>query len=502
MTLRRAPFFLALTALVAGCTVGPDYERPSAPVSGGYADPGKAPRKAPAAVPGEGPDHGWWKAFGSADLDSLVDRAMAHNQSLAASNATLARARARMEAVAGKRLPQVDANARVERERVNLQAFGFDPASFGSDAGNPEFNLYSVGGGVSYDLDLFGGNRRALEQSVAQAEAQRHQTEAAHLVIAGRVVSQVLTIAAIRERIATARQIVAEGQRNVRLTEARRKAGAGTLVEVLSAQGQLANDQADQPQLDQQLAEARAMLAILVGLSPAELGPTDFDFASFTLPAAIPVTIPSLLVRKRPDILQAEADLHAATAAIGIATARLYPNVTLGGTISQGAQQLDGILDADYRGFDIFAGLTAPIFHGGTLKANKRGAEAQAQAAAAAYRQTVLDAFGQVSNLLAALNNDSRSVATQQQAADIAGRSLRLSRRSFQVGNSGVLQVLDTSRVYQRSRLALVEAKARQFLNVSRLYVATAGGWTGPAGAGEAQAAATTPEPAAAGKQP
>lgn len=479
MTVRCKPFLcgMMLVATLGGCTVGPNFERPSASVSGGYAETAKAPRGTPATTPGEGPQLGWWKAFGSPELDTLVDRAMANNQSLAASNATLARARSRIEAVAGKRLPQVDGNARVEREQINLQAFGFDPAAFGGE-GNPQFNLYSVGGGVSYDLDLFGGNRRALEQSVAQAEAQLHQTEAAHLTIAGRVVQQVLTIAAIRERIATARQLVGEDQRNVRLTEARRKAGAGTLVEVLSAQGQLANDQADLPQMEQQLAEGRSMLALLIGISPAELGETDFLFGNFVLPRDIPVTIPSTLVRKRPDILQAEADLHAATAAIGVATARLYPDVTLGASISQGAPGVGNLLDSGSRGFDVFAGLTAPIFHGGTLRAERRGAEAAAEASFATYRQTILEAFGQVSDLLTALGNDTRSVATQAQAADIADRSVRLSRRSFQVGNSGVLQVLDASRVHQRARLALVEAKARQFLNVSRLFVAMAGGWT------------------------
>lgn len=483
MTRLHAPLIPSLLALslLGGCTVGPDYERPAVSVSGGYATTGKAPRSAPAILPGEGPQIGWWKAFGSAQLDGLVDRAMANNQSLAASNATLARARSRIEAVAGRRLPQVDGNARAQHEQVNLQAFGFDSAALGGGRiGNPEFGLYTVGGGVSYDLDLFGGNRRSLEQSVAQAEAQLHQTEAAHLTIAGRVVQQVLTIAAISERLSTARELVTEDQRNVRLTEARRRAGAGTLVEVLSAQGQLAGDQADLPQMEQQLAEARNMLAILIGVSPLELGPTDFAFGSFALPRDIPVTIPSLLVAKRPDILQAEADLHAATAAIGVATARLYPDITLGASISQAAQAPGDLLGSNFRGFDIFAGLTAPIFHGGTLKAEKRGAEAAAQASLSTYRQTVLEAFGQVSNLLAALDNDARSVATQGQAADIADRSVRLSRRSFQVGNSGILQVLDASRVHQRARLALVEARARQFLNVSRLYVATAGGWTGP----------------------
>ncbi|MET0240482.1 MAG: efflux transporter outer membrane subunit [Sphingobium sp.] len=467
--------------LLAGCTVGPNFERPAPPAAtAGYAAAADAPRGAPTAVPGEGPQPGWWKAFGSPTLDALVAQALANNQSLAASNATLARARARIEAVAGRRLPQVDADARAEHQQVNLSAFGFDGASLGRPGlGNPEFDLYTVGGGVSYDPDLFGRNRRSLERSVAQAEAQAHQTEAAHLTLAGRVVTQVLTIAAIRDRSAAAKAIIAEDQRNVRLTEARRRAGAGTLVEVLSARGQLAGDEGDLPQLDQQLAEARAMLALLLGLSPAELGATDFALADFTLPAQIPVTLPSELARKRPDILQAEADLHAATAAIGVATARLYPSITLGASIAQSAQSPGDLLGTDYRGFDIFAGLSAPIFRGGTLRADKRGAEAAAQASAATYRQTVLEAFGQVYNLLAALGNDARSLATQQQAADLTERSLRLSRRSFQVGNSGILQVLDASRLNQRARLALVEAKARQYLNVARLHVATAGGWIG-----------------------
>jgi NodT family efflux transporter outer membrane factor (OMF) lipoprotein len=479
---RRLPLLLALSAVLGGCTVGPDFQRPAVSPAAGYAAIQSDAAGAPVLATGEGPAQRWWEAFGSPALDALVDRAIANNRSLAASNATLARAQARIAAVAGRRLPQVDANARVEHQQVNLSAFGLDPARFGGTAiGNPELELYTVGGGVSYDLDLFGANRRALEQTVAEAEAQRHQTEAAHLTIAGRVVTQVLSIAAIRERIAAARAILDEDQRNVRLTDARRRAGAGTMVEVLSAEGQLAADQGELPQLEQELAEAGHMLALLLGVSPAELGPTDFDLAAFTLPANVPVALPSALVHKRPDILQAEADLHAATAGIGVATARLYPDVTLGATLTQSASHPEDVFSGRFRGYDIFAGLTAPIFHGGTLKAEKRGAEAAARAAAASYQETVLQAFGQVSDLLAAIGNDARSVATQQRATDIAARSLHLSRRSFQVGNSGILQVLDASRTHQRARLALVDAQARQYLNIARLYVATAGGWTGPA---------------------
>ena len=212
--------------------------------------------------------------------------------------------------------------------------------------------------------------------------------------------------------------------------------------------------------------------------------------ASLTLPAQIPVSLPSELVHKRPDILQAEADLHAATAAIGVATARLYPDITLGATLEQGAPAIGSLFSNAFRGFDIFGGLSAPIFHGGTLKAQKRGAVDQARAADATYRQTVLDAFRQVADLLQAIDSDQRSVTNQLQAVDVAQRSLALSRRSFQVGNSGILQVLESERLYQRSTSNLVDARARQFLNVARLYVATAGGWTGPTSPGGQQLAA------------
>jgi NodT family efflux transporter outer membrane factor (OMF) lipoprotein len=474
---RFAVAALVATTMLVGCTVGPDFQRPTAPSATGFLSPAERTPvggAGPIPVAGEGPQARWWTAFGSPRLDALVDQAIARNASLEASNATLAAAREQIAAARGRQLPQIDANARIEHEQVNLAAFGFD-----QPGGNPEFDLYSIGGGVSYDLDLFGGNRRRVERAVAQAETQLRQTEAAHLTIAGQVVNQVLLIAAIRARIATAQALLAEDQRNVELTQKRRQAGEGTLVEVLNAQSQYQNDRGDIPQLGQQLAEARHLLATLTGVSPADLGATDFDLDQLRLPAEVPVTLPSALVHKRPDILQAEAQLHVAAANVGIATAQLYPNITLGATLTQGAPNLGDVLGSAFRGFDLFGGLTAPIFHGGTLKAERRAAIDQARAADATYRQTVLDAFRQVADLLQAIDSDTRSVSNQQEAVGVAQRSLALSRRSFQVGNSGILQVLESERLYQRASSALVEARARQFLNVGRLYVATAGGWTG-----------------------
>ena len=474
---------VCVTAL-AGCTVGPDFAPPSGAVADAYLSPAEQPSTAgdtPAIEQGAGPELQWWTAFGSPELDTLVERAIARNASLEASNATLAAAREEVAAIRGQRLPQVDANARVEREQANLAAFGFEPnPALGLD-GNPQFNLYSIGGGVSYDLDLFGRRRRSIEQGAAQAEAQLRQTQAAHLAVAGQVVTQVLTIAALRARLETAQALLDEDRRNVDLTRKRKDAGEGTLVEVLNAQSQFQNDRGEIPQLRQQLAEARHLLATLVGIAPAELGPTDFDLDALRIPDPVPVTLPSRLVHKRPDILQAEADLHAATAAIGVATAELYPDITLGATLTQGANGLDSIFSNSTRGFDLFAGLTAPIFHGGTLKANRRAAIDRARAADATYRQTVLDAFRQVADLLQSIENDAQSVSDQREASAVASQSLRLSRRSFEVGNTGILQTLDSARLYQTAQSNLVQARARQMLNVARLYVATAGGWVGRA---------------------
>ena len=472
---------LFFTAALAGCTVGPNFRRPAPPSTSHYlpaSETGPVLANQPRPDTGTGPAARWWQAFGSTQLDALVDRAIANNHDLAASNATLAAAGQDLRAVAGRQLPQIDANARIEQEQVNLSSFGFSGGNAFGVSGNPAFHLYSVGGGISYDLDLFGGLRRQVEQTAAQGEAQLRQTEAAHLTLAGQVVNQVLQIAAIRARTATTQTILQDDQRNVDLTQKRRQGGEGTLVEVLNAQGQFTADRTLLPPLDQQLAEARHRLAILVGVAPADLGPTDFDLATLTLPASVPVALPSELVHRRPDILQAESDLHAATAAIGVATARLYPDITIGATLEQGAPSAGNLFKNAFRGYDIFAGLAAPVFHGGTLKAQRAAAIDRAHAADATYQQTVLNAFGQVADLLSAMQTDARAVAAQREALAVAQHSLQLSRRSFQVGNSGILQILDSERLYQRASSDLVSAHAQQIVNVSRLYVATAAGWT------------------------
>jgi NodT family efflux transporter outer membrane factor (OMF) lipoprotein len=282
--------------------------------------------------------------------------------------------------------------------------------------------------------------------------------------------------------MSAAQALIAEDQRNVDLIDRRRRGGDGTMVQVLNAKSQLVADQATLPQLYQSLSEAQHLLATLVGVAPADFDAPELDLEALTLPTDIPVSLPSKLVHRRPDILQAEANLHAATAAIGVATARLYPDITLGATLTQSAPSAGNVFKSGFRGFDIFTGLFAPIFNGGTLKAERQAAVEDARVASATYQDTVLSAFGQVADLLQALAHDQQSVEAQRQALAVTGSSLDLSRRSLEVGNSGVLEILDAERIHQRSLSGLVDARAEQYLDSARLFVATAGGWTGRPG--------------------
>ena len=443
--------------LASACqTVGPNFAGPAPlPPQAGY-----GVTEPPRAAMGQEAPRQWWKQFGSAELDGLVERALAGNQSLAAANATLERARERIRAVTGRTLPQVDARARADYQQVNLDAYGLSGLLGGSGLGNPEFDLYSVGGGISYDLDLFGGNRRAVEQAQAEGLAQQHQTEAAHITIAGRVVNQVLTIAALNDRIASQRAFVREEEATVDAAAARRQGGTGTRVDELAAEGRLAAVRAGVNHNCSNNSPRRAPCwRCYWGLLRQSLAQPSSRCRR--LPCPPPYRSPCrprwcanapIFWRPRPGCTPPRRQ-SAWPPRGSIPMYRSARSSTQ--TTSDPAKLFSGAS----TGFDLFGGLTAPIFHGGTLKAEKRGAEAAARASAANYRQTVLEAFGQVSGLLAALDNDGRSLTAQRRALDVAQQSLSLTRSSYQAGASGVLQSLEATKAVERARLALTEAQ-------------------------------------------
>jgi NodT family efflux transporter outer membrane factor (OMF) lipoprotein len=475
MTRHRLLPALFAAAALSGCMVGPNFKAPAAPGEGGYAMKGDAPAPADVAL-GAPPTGPWWTAFGSAALNDTVALALKGNPTLEVADANLGQARAATAAARGGLYPELDANAGVQRERINLASYGF--SSFPGVSSNPEFTLYSVGLSASYAIPSTGGIKRQIESAAARAEAERHQADAAALTLTGQVATQAAVIAATRAEIATEEAILADDRQNLDLARRAEAVGGEASGQRVGAQSQLASDEARLPPLRQQLAAARHQLAILVGKAPADWTPPDFDLADLKAPARVPVSLPSALVRRRPDILAAEAELHAATADIGVATAKLYPNLTLTGALTQSQLSPDKVFTFPGTAYDIGLGLTQPIFDGGRLRAERKQAVEARRAAAATYQLTVVRAFGQVADLLQALAHDDEAIAAETRAANAAAANLRLARAGYGEGGLGLLPVIDAERTYNMARRELIQAKAQRYLDVIQLYIATAADWT------------------------
>lgn len=482
--LARLAAAVSLLALGACTTVGPDFRRPEPPggaAGSSYAMAGDAAAPGATLSPEARSAGPWWQAFDSPELDAVVRQALTDSPTLAEANATLERAQAQLRAARGQQLPQLDLNAGANRERINIQAFGF--TGFGAGISNPTISLYSVGGAVAYDLDIFGGRRRATEEAGARAEYEAHRADAAYLTLSGNVALQAMRIASLRAQIAAVEAVIADDRRVLDLVRKAERAGGEAPAAIDTGAAQLAEDEALAPPLYRDLDAARHQLALLVGKAPAEWTAPDFDLARITAPSAIPVSLPSALVRNRPDILAAEADLHAATAAVGVATANLYPDIRLSANLTQSALHPEDLFDTGLSsGWSIGPGLTAPIFHGGTLRAQKRAAEAEAHASLARYQQTVLRAFTQVSDLLAALGADQQAIAALQRAVTAAEASARNAQTAYSLGGGTLLQVTDAERQLSRTRRSLVSAQGQLYADLVQLYAATATDWRPAAG--------------------
>ncbi|MBA3812346.1 MAG: efflux transporter outer membrane subunit, partial [Caulobacteraceae bacterium] len=387
-------------ALTACTTVGPNFERPAPPASAGFAMAGDPRAAGVTPSPDARPAGPWWRALGSPALDAVMGEALSGNRTVAAADASLRQAQALERAERGDRKPKVDASAGAERERINTQVFGIP--GFPS----PTINLYSVGGTVSYDLDVFGGGLRRVETAGAMAEAEAQRAAAAYLTLTSDVALQAIRIAGLRAQIATLQAIAADDQANIDIVRRAEAAGGEAAAASTSGKAQLAEDQALLPPFGQQLSQARHALALLVGKPPSAWTAPDFDMEGFAPPAHIPVSLPSALVRARPDILAAEADFHADTARIGVATADLYPDIRLFAGITQSALTPGSLFSYSSSGWNFGGALAAPIFNGGALRARRRAAEAQARASLARYQETVLAAFTQVADVLTALAHD------------------------------------------------------------------------------------------------
>jgi NodT family efflux transporter outer membrane factor (OMF) lipoprotein len=475
-------------------TVGPNFHRPALAPGAGYVAANDDPTNigpTNAAV-GDKVIADWWTLYHSPTLDALVREAIAANPTLEAARAHLAAAR---DAAGAEGSPiHLDATGGIKQQQANLNAFSGGVFSSSSTIGgvtlpafptNPQFPLYSIGAAVSYNTDLFGGLRRRRESLKASAEASARELDAAYLTLTGQVVGQALTIGDATIEIRDLREVIANDEADLDFARKAVAAGGAARVEIPQIEAQLNQDRASVPVQEQRRDAARHRMAALLGKTPAEFASPGFDESSGVLPPVLPVAIPSVLVRNRPDILEAEARLHAATAQIGVATANLYPNITLSGNLNQDALTPQSIFDPTSTSWAIGAGLTAPIFHGGELHARKRQAEDDARAALADYQQTVLAAFNQVADLLQAIAHDNQAYADQTRALDAAQARVDMLRKAETAGGATAVQVLHAERDLHRIRLTLQQQGSGRYGDSALLLLATA---SVPPGVAEASA--------------
>jgi NodT family efflux transporter outer membrane factor (OMF) lipoprotein len=465
----------AVIFLMTGCAVGPDFQRPAAPTIKDY-----TAKPLPADIsPTDASQHfvqgmdipaEWWTLFHSPSLNRLVDQALKANPNLKAAQATLRQAQENVYAAEGALLPSVNANGSVVRQKTN-------GAQFGQANPGALFTLYNASVSVSYGIDIFGSARRTLESIGAQEEFEQFQLQAAYLTLTSNVVTTAVQEASLQAQIAATREIIDVENQQLDMLQHQFSVGAVSLSSVLAQKTALAQTRASLPVLEKQLALIHNQLAALAGNFPSQDSGTTFDLDALQLPQDLPVSLPSKLVEQRPDIRAPESQLHAASAEIGVATANMFPQLTISGSAGSVATAAGNLFTSGSRIWNAGIGLTQPIFRGGTLLHQRRAAVAAYDAAEAQYRSTVLSAFQDVANVLDALQFDANILQAQQTASQSAADSLDIARKQYQVGATSYLALLNAQQAYQQTRIALAQARASRYTDTAALFHSLGGGW-------------------------
>jgi len=470
---------VGVLSLLAGCAVGPDFRESESPTVVGYAPGPPLETTAASATLGGEAQHlrsgedipgQWWTLFRSPALDALVRDALAANPDLQAAQAALRQAQESVLAQDGALYPSVIAQGEVTREKLS-------GAEFGQARFAPILTVANASVNVGYTPDVFGGTRRAIEAAEASAEYQRFQLEATYLTLTANLVTPEVQEASLRGQITATNDIIADEVRQLDVVSRQFELGAATQADVLTQSSELAQTRATLPGLEKQEAQLRTQINALAGRLPSQEVDQSFDLASLTLPIELPVSLPSRLVRQRPDIRAAEAALHNANAQLGVAIAAQFPQFDL--TASWGSTALGaGNLFSPGTGvWSLAAGLTQPLFEGGRLEHQRKAAAAALDQAWAQYRSAVLTAFRNVADALHALEVDALALRAELTAERAAAGSLRLARQQYALGAVNYLILLNAERTYEQAHIALVQAQATRFADTAALFQALGGGW-------------------------
>jgi NodT family efflux transporter outer membrane factor (OMF) lipoprotein len=479
--MKRVAGPMAAAVLTAGCAVGPNFKQPAAPVVQSYiAEPQPAQTES-ASIPGGDAQRflqgkpipaQWWALFQSPALDSLIETAFRNNPSVQSAQAALRQADENYYAQRGALWPTVQGNYSFARQR---NATGTLAPTLSS--GESIFNLHTAQVNVSYVLDVFGGTRRAAESLRAQADAHHYQLEATYLTLAANLVTTAIQEAAARAQLGATNHIVQSEREALQILKRQYELGSIAMTDVMAQEAALATTEATLPGLRKQLEQSRHALATLVGKLPGETGEEHFELESLHLPEELPLAIPAELVRHRPDVLAAEAQLHAATADVGVAIADMLPQITLTGNQGGASTQVGQLFAAGNTFWAGGASLTQTLFAGGALLHKERAARAALDQAGAQYRSAVLTAFQNVADALTALQLDAQALSASVRAEQAAEESLSTVRRNVELGSVGYLALLNAQQTYQQALLNRSQAQANRYADTAALFQALGGGW-------------------------
>lgn len=470
---------MALIVALSACTVGPAYVKPAPPpvrdytarpVTGTLATPGNGVPGPQQLEYGSSPKSEWWQSFGSTPLDGLMSQALARNPGLEQARQTLQQAQFNLKAAEGIFYPQVSLGLSAERTRTS-------GAQSGGMVGPNLYNLYTGQVSVSYYPDAFGLNRLVAQNAQAQVDVARDQLIAAQLTIEGDVANAALALAGLDARIDATEKTIADQKALLDLIQTQYRLGAVSELRVATQQSQVASTEAQLPTLQLARDQVRHLLATLLGNFPAQGGnmPT-LKLSDLRLPATVPVSLPSTLVRTRPDVLAAEAQLRAANAQVGAAVARMYPDLALTGNFGAQSNSWSKFFNPASRIWDLAAAAAIPVFEGGTLRAQKHAAQAAYRAVFAGYENTVLGAFRDVADALRAIERDAVVLDAQTRALDAARTAFALASKQYQAGAVDYLSLLTSEVQYQNARIAHINAVTQRFTDTVALYIALGGG--------------------------
>jgi NodT family efflux transporter outer membrane factor (OMF) lipoprotein len=469
------------TAVMAACA-GDPLRPPEIPVAQQYTTTALAQQTAVAEVhggdaqqfaPGKDIPSQWWTLFQSPALDALVRQALDGSPTLARARAKLRQAEEDLNVRSGAtQLPRVDGKLSANRVDVNPQSLGVQSLPIATP-----FNLYLASVGVSYTFDLFGSTRRELEALQAEIDYQRYEFEAARLMLAGNVVTAAIREGSLREQIADTEEIISLQARQLAITERLQQLGTAAQADVVAQRIDLAQARAGLPELQRQLEQVRHRLAVYVGQPPGAAQLPQFYLAELQLPSELPLSLPSELARQRPDIRAAEALLHQASAKVGVATANLYPQITLSATLGSLAASGSDLFASGTGFYLLGASLTQPLFRGGELQAKRRSAVAVYEQAGAAYQEVVLQGLQSVADVLRALEADAMKLQQRADAAAQARNLQDIASARYKAGALSHYALLDAQRKLHATLLERTQVVADRYADSAALLQALGGGW-------------------------